>query len=204
MGFGRSQGDKGRRKGIASFVSKHWETTLGRTLMRRVLTFCLAALLVISVAPLASGAGASQKESGTVPLAGPGPNGETTGGCWTGWGRRAWILSGGTQSSPFASMFEISKKTWNGKFKLAVTGGAAGTEDLDITFYAEPGQVDPTDPAMQAGILESGAYLTRKAGGEAGLVPPTSKVALVCLAIGSGANAEWSYTAKGPAKKKKK
>jgi hypothetical protein len=100
-------------------------------------------------------------------------------------------------------MFEIDKTTWDGKFKLEVTAGAAGTEDLDVTFYANPGAVDPNDPAQQAGIAESGAYLTREAGGEVGIVPRTSTVALVCLAIGSGANAGWAYTATPPAKKKK-
>jgi hypothetical protein len=100
-------------------------------------------------------------------------------------------------------MFEVDKATWGGKFKLEVTGGGAGTEDLDVTFYADPGHVDPADPAQQAGIAESGAYLTREAGGEAGLVPQTSTVALVCLAVGSGYNAEWAYTATPPTKKKK-
>ena len=171
--------------------------------MKRAITFVLAAALVTSLAPLtAQAVGGGQKVEGSVLLGGPGPNGETTGGCWTGHGRRAWIISGGETAGPFAHMFEIDKKTWDGKFKLAVTGGAAGTEDLDITFYAETGQIDPTDPAMQAGIVESGAYLTRKAGGEVGTVPRTAKVALVCLAIGTGANAEFTYSAKPPKKKK--
>ncbi|MGI8407514.1 MAG: hypothetical protein ACR2L3_03290 [Actinomycetota bacterium] len=100
-------------------------------------------------------------------------------------------------------MYEIDKNTWGGKFKLEVVSGASGTEDLDITFYADPGKVDPTDPAMQAGIVESGSYLTREAGGEVGTVPPTATVALVCLGIGTGANAEWTYTALPPKKKKK-
>ena len=171
--------------------------------MKRVITLVLAAALATSVAPLANAGVGGQKETGSVLLGGPGPNGETTGGCWTGWGRRAWIVSGGAAAGPFAHMFEIDKKTWDGKFKLAVTGGAAGTEDLDITFYAEPGVIDPTDPAMQAGIVESGAYLSRQAGGEAGSVPRTTTVALVCLAIGTGANAEFTYAAKPPKKKKR-
>jgi hypothetical protein len=171
--------------------------------MKRVLTFVLTAALAASLTPIAQAGGGGQKVQGTVPLAGPGPNGETTGGCWTGWGRRAWIFSGGATAGPFAHMFEIDKKTWDGKFKLAVTGGVAGTEDLDITFYAETGQIDPTDPAMQNGIIETGAYLTRQAGGEVGTVPRTSKVALVCLAVGTGAEAEFTYTAKAPKKKKK-
>lgn len=173
--------------------------------MKHLVSLALVAALVAALSPAAASTGAvpPQKEEGNVLLAGPGPNGETTGGCWTGWPRRFWILSGGATAGPFGHMFEIDKSTWNGKFKLEVTGGAAGTEDLDITFYADPGKIDPTDPAMQAGIIESGAYLSREAGGEAGTVPPTATVALVCLAITTGANADFTYTAAPPKKKKK-
>ena len=172
--------------------------------MKRLITLVLVSALVAALSPLAEARSlAAQEETGSVLLPGPGPNGETTGGCWTGWARRAWIISGGATAGPFGSMFPIDKATWDGKFKLEVTGGAAGTEDLDVTFYADPGPLDPADPAMQGGIIETGAYLSREAGGEAGTVPRTTTVALVCLAIGSGANAEWSYTAAPPAKKKK-
>ena len=173
--------------------------------MKRVIVPLLVVALVATLSPLTAQARdmAPQEETGSVLLPGPGPNGETTGGCWTGWARRFWIFSGGATAGPFGSMYEIDKTTWDGKFKLEVTGGAAGTEDLDITFYADPGTIDPNDPAMQGGIIETGAYLSREAGGEDGTVPRTSTVALVCLAIGSGANAEWSYTATPPAKKKK-
>lgn len=173
--------------------------------MKRLITFVLVAALATALSPLTAEAAApAQEETGTVILPGPGPNGETTGGCWTGWARRFWIFSGGASSGPFGSMFEIDKATWNGKFKLEVVSGGSGTEDLDITFYSNPGQLDPNDPAQQAGIVESGAYLTREAGGEAGVVPQTSTLALVCLGTGTGFNAEWSYTALPPAKKKKK
>ena len=173
--------------------------------MKRVLTLILAATIVAALSPMTASAKAGpQKEEGSVLLPGPGPNGETTGGCWTGWARRFWIFSGGATHGPFGSIFEIDKKTWNGKFKLEVTGGVAGTEDLDMTFYADPGRPDPADPAQQGGIIETGSYLTREPGGEAGTVPARSKLVLICLAIGSGANAEWSYTATPPVKKKKK
>jgi hypothetical protein len=172
--------------------------------MKRVLTLVLAAIVVAALSPMTAQAKIGpQSEEGSVLLPGPGPNGETTGGCWTGWARRFWIFSNGATSGPFGSIFEIDKKTWNGKFKLEVTGGSAGTEDLDMTFYADPGHVDPADPAQQGGIIETGAYLTREAGGEAGTVPARSKLVLICLAIGSGFNAEWSYKATPPTKKKK-
>lgn len=174
--------------------------------MKKLIVLALAATVVASLAPAAAMARpmiGPQEETGNVLLPGPGPNGETTGGCWTGHARRAWILSQGTTAGPFGSMIEIDPATWDGKFKLEVTAGAMGTEDLDVTFYLDPGHVDPTDPAMQSGIIESSAYLSREAGGEEGIVPRESTLALVCLAIGTGANADWSYTALPPAKKKK-
>ena len=172
--------------------------------MKRLITLVLSAAMVAALSPLASTAGAAagpQKVDGSVLLPGPGPNGETTGGCWTGHARRTWIFSGGAASGPFGYIFEIDKATWNGKFKLEVTGGMAGTEDLDVTFYANPGAIDPADPAMQGGIVETGAYLTREAGGETGTVPQTTTLALVCLGIGTGADAQFTYTATPPKKK---
>lgn len=172
--------------------------------MKRLVTAVLALSLITALAPLgAQAAPGPQKEEGSVLLPGPGPNGETTGGCWTGWGRRFWIFSQGATAGPFGYMIPIDQSTWGGKFKLEVTSGGAGTEDLDMTFYANPGQIDPADPAMQGGIQESGAYLTRQPGGEAGTVPPTAELALVCLAIGTGFNAEFIYTATPPKKKKR-
>lgn len=173
--------------------------------MKHLVVIALASTLVIPLSAANARSGAPpQKESGTVLVAAPGPNGETTGGCWTGWERRFWIFSGGSSSGVFGSMFAIDKTTWEGQFKLEVTSGAQGSEDLDITFYRDPGHVDPNDPAQQSGIIESGAYLTRAPGGEEGTVPKTAEWALVCLGIGSGADAGWSYEAQPPTKKKKK
>lgn len=173
--------------------------------MKRLIILALATALLGQLAPATAGSVAPpQEEEGTVLLPGPGPNGETTGGCWTGWPRRFWIFSGGATAGPFGSMFEIDEKTWEGKFKLEVTAGGMGTEDLDVTFYADPGHIDPEDPAQQAGIVETGSYLNRQEGGEAGTVPPTTKLALVCLAVGTGYDADWSYVAKPPKKSKKK
>lgn len=172
--------------------------------MKRVITLLLAAAVFAALSPVGAEARVAppQEETGTVLLPGPGPNGETTGGCWTGWARRFWIFTDGANAGPFGSMFEIDKTTWNGKFKLEVVAGGMGTEDLDVTFYADPGQIDPADPAMQGGIQESGAYLTRQPGGEEGIVPQTATLALVCLGTGTGFNAEWAYTATPPKKKR--
>jgi hypothetical protein len=179
------------------------ETTTWRFDMKQVLALALAATLFAALSPVGAQAGTvgPQKHEGNVLLPAPGPNDPT--GCWQGWARRAWIFSGGATASPLGDMFEIDKSTWGGKFKLEVAGGMAGTEDLDVTFYANPGTVDPVnDPAQQGGIVETGSYLTREAGGEVGTVPPTSTVVLVCLATGTGANADYTYTATPPKKKK--
>ncbi|HEX2295682.1 MAG TPA: hypothetical protein VHN37_10280 [Actinomycetota bacterium] len=174
--------------------------------MRKLVVLALAATIVASLAPAGANARPAlgpQEETGTVVLPGPGPNGPITSGCWTGWGRRAWIFSQGATAGPMASMIEIDPSTWDGKFKLDVVSGGTGTEDLDVTFYIDPGKIDPTDPAMQSGIIESSSYLTREAGGEAGIVPRDTTLVLICLAVGTGYNAEWSYVATPPKKKKK-
>ena len=173
--------------------------------MKRMFALAVVATLFAALAPVGAQARVAgpQKQEGNVLLPAPGPNGETTGGCWTGYSRRAWIFSGGATAGPLGSMFEIDKSTWGGKFKLEVTGGAMGTEDLDMTFYADPGVVDPVnDPAQQGGIVETGAFLTREPGGEVGTVPPNSNVVLICLGIGTGFNADYTYTATPPKKKK--
>lgn len=174
--------------------------------MRRMTALAvLMALTALAVPTGAQAGGGGQEVEGTVLGPSPGPNGETTGGCWTGWPRRFYIFTNGAvKETPFGSMFEIDKATWGGKFKLDVVSGAMGTEDLDLTFYADPGEVDPNDPAQQGGITETGAYLNRKPGGEVGTVPETTTVALVCLDLDSGYDAEFKYKATPPKKKKKK
>jgi hypothetical protein len=140
-----------------------------------------------------------QEESGTVVLPAASPNaGE---GCWQGYARRFWVISSGATSGPLGSIIEVDKSTWNGKFKLEVTGGAAGTEDLDVHFFMNMGTLDPNDPAMQT-VAQSSSYQTAAAGGEEGTVPPMATTALICLRPGTGANAAWTYTALPPKKKR--
>ena len=175
--------------------------------MRKLIAAIAGAALLATLAPTgATGAPEQpQKHEGTVMGPSPGPNGETTGGCWTGWPRRFYIFTdGAVKETPFGSMFEIDESTWNGQFKLEVTGGGTGQEDLDLTFYADPGQPDPADPAQQGGIVETGSYLSREPGGESGLIPETTTVALVCMDLDSGYNATYEYTGTPPKPKKKK
>lgn len=162
----------------------------------------LTAAVALLVAPMgAAGArrAAPQEESGTIVLPAPSPNaGE---GCWQGFARRFWIVSMGQTGGPMGGAFEVDESTWNGKFKLDVAGGASGSEDVDIHYFLNTGTLDPADPAMQT-VSQSSSYQTEAAGGEKGTVPEGSTVAIVCLRPGTGANAEWTYTATPPKKKK--
>lgn len=173
--------------------------------MRKATILVLVIALMAALAPLRAQAGAGpQKEEGNVLMPAPGPNGETTGGCWTGWARRFWIFTDGATSGPLGSIFEVDKKTWDGKFKLEMTGGGTGDEDLDLYYYLDFGTVDPVNDPAQQTVGASSSYTTREPGGETGTVPRGSTGALVCLAIGSGYDANWEYVATPPKKKKKK
>ncbi|MDQ3956929.1 MAG: hypothetical protein M3273_01250 [Actinomycetota bacterium] len=153
----------------------------------------------VLAAPIAQArTAAPQEESGTVILPAPSPNGGE--GCWQGYARRFWIISQGSTGGPLGSVFEVDKSTWNGKFTLDITGGAAGTEDIDIHFFMDMGTLDPYDPAMQ-NVSQSSSYQTAAAGGEKGTVPEAATTALVCLRPATGASAAWTYKAL-PLKKK--
>lgn len=167
-------------------------------MFERLITTAVAAAVLAAPVAHARSAG-PQEESGTVVLPGASPNaGE---GCWQGYARRFWVVSSGATSGPFGSVFEVDKTTWNGKFELAVTGGATGSEDLDLHFFLDLGKLDPGDPAMQ-NTSQSTSYQTAAAGGEEGTVPAGATSALICLRPATGANAEWTYTATPPKKKK--
>lgn len=169
--------------------------------MKRVIALFAITTVVAALAPLgAATAGASpQEEEGTIMVPSPGPNAGQ--GCWPGWPRRFWLLTDGATAGPMGSIIEIDKKTWNGKFKLEVTSGGVGTEDLDIHFHLDLGTIDPVNDPAQQNAVAGQAYETRKAGGEAGIVPPGSTAGVFCIAVGTGYNAGWKYTAVPPKKK---
>lgn len=169
--------------------------------MKKVVALMVVATFFAALSPITAGAAPGpQEETGTVLLPFPEVNGGE--GCWAGVARRFHIFTGGAADGPFGATFEIDETTWGGKFKLEVAG-ATGNEDLDLQFYVDPGQLDPADPAQQS-LSESSGYHTRKAGGESGLVPELATVALTCLVVGTGYDADFKYTANPPAKKKKR
>lgn len=161
----------------------------------------VSALAVAALVAPATAKVGGQKEEGTILLPSPSPNaGE---GCWQGWPRRFYMFSQGATSGPFGSVIEIDPKTWNGKFKLEVAGGATGAEDIDIHFFVDLGTLDPVNDPAQQTTQQSQSYQTREAGGETGLVAPETKHAIICLVPGTGFETDWTYKAAPPKKAKK-
>jgi hypothetical protein len=163
---------------------------------RKLVTAAFVAIMSFNSFALAADAG-PQEVSGTNVFPVPHPQDPTI--CFQGVARRAYLISQGNYNDTFGTVFEVDKATWGGKFKLELTDGATGTEDMDIYFFSDIGTLGPDDPGMLT-VAQSGVYQERKAGGEVGLVPPTSTFGITCLH--DGFNASFTYTAT-PAKKKK-
>jgi hypothetical protein len=159
----------------------------------------VAALGLVPLAEAgATQAPATQEEKGTVLF--PTPHPQDPNICFQGVARRVNMLSQGVVSGPFGAIFEVDKKTWNGKF--ALTGsGATGAVDLDIYFFDHFGDSIPDDPALNSPVITT-QYQERNTDGEVGTIPPNTNLAIVCLYDGAGANFE--YKASPPKVKKKK
>ncbi len=170
--------------------------------MKRAIALLVMAIIVAALAPLGAAAAPAgpQEEEGTIMLPSPGPNAGQ--GCWPGWPRRFWLFSGGATTGPMGSIIEVDKATWNGKFKLEVTSGGLGTEDLDIHYYLDLGTLDPVNDPAQQTVGTGATYENRKPGGEVGTVPAGTKYGVFCIAVGTGYNAAWKYTALPPKKKR--
>ena len=152
--------------------------------MRRLVVGMIAVGLV--VAP----AGASrrtQTKKGTVVA--PTPHPQDADVCFQGVARRAYVYSQGVANGPAGGVFRVSKGTWGGHFDLRADTGTTGREDLDIYFFSDLDAIE-NDPALQT-PLETAHYSRRKPGGEKGLIPATTKFAIVCLH--SGTVADWTY-----------
>jgi hypothetical protein len=159
-----------------------------------------AGLLAASLAP-AGGAPLKpvQEEAGTVVL--PTPHPQDPQGCFQGVARRINMVTQGLYTGPVTgAIFDIDEASWNGKFKLTRTTGEAGSEDIDIFFFQTFGDITQ-DPAMNSPVILA-EFRERNTEGEAGVVPPTSTKAIVCL--WSGVAADWEYIAHAPKKGKKK
>lgn len=128
-------------------------------------------------------------------------------GCWGGLTRRITQTAAGQGNGVFGYRFAVEESTWNGKFTLEPTGGG-GDVDLDIFLYSVmPGAEAVLDDPVNGGTPVSQDFQTREPGGEAGLIPEGTTDAIVCMYGGPsyfGYDADFTYTGKPPAPKKKK
>ena len=172
--------------------------------MKKLMTVALAAMLFGALLPSGAQAGKpKQAVEGSIlfpaPFAQSATNGAPFDGCWGGLHRRVTTpTSGAVGQGVFGYHFDVDKKTWNKKFKLEVTGGQ-GTVDLDLFLYSHVPPVTewPDDP-QNAGTPLSVDFVTREAGGEAGVVPKGTTHAIVCMYGGPshyGYNSTFTYTA---------
>lgn len=156
----------------------------------------ISALMAMSAFSVAFGASGPQEVSGSVLFPMPHPQDPTI--CFQGTERRINMATQGYgPTGTFGYVFDVDKTTWKGKFKLVSTGSEA---DLDIYFFQSFG--DPVeDPSMNSPVILT-QYQERNTEGEAGVIPPNTTKAIVCMF--DGFHGEFDYTAAPPAKKKKK
>ncbi|MFP5352995.1 MAG: hypothetical protein ACLGIB_10585 [Actinomycetota bacterium] len=176
--------------------------------MKKLLTIALTSLLAASLlAPSGAGAAvaAAQEVEGSILLPAVFAQG-TFDGCWAGATRRITQTAAGQGNGVVGYRFPIEKSTWNGKFKLEVTGGE-GDVDLDIFLYTTmpPAEAVLDDP-VNGGTPVSVDYTTREPGGETGTIVKGATDAIVCMYGGPthvGFNSTFKYTGTPPVKKKR-
>ena len=168
--------------------------------MKKVVAIALGALMAASMlAPASAGKAKPQVQEGTILLPAVFAQGAGTDGCWGGATRRTTQAAGMAVNGIVGFRFPIDKATWGGKFKLESTGGL-GTVDFDLFMYSVmPGTEEAVDDPVNGGTPVSVDFGTREAGGEAGIVPPGTTDAIVCLYGGiagyAGFDASFKYTA---------
>jgi hypothetical protein len=166
--------------------------------MKKVIALGLGALMAASMlAPASAGKAKPQVVEGTILLPAVFAQGAGTDGCWAGATRRTTQTAGMAVNGITGFRFPVDKATWGGKFKVEPTAGE-GTVDLDIFMYSVmPGPEAVADDPVNGGTPVSVDYGTREEGGEAGLIPPGTTDAIVCLYGGiagyAGFNASFEY-----------
>ncbi len=160
--------------------------------MKKLVVAACAAALIASLVPQASAGGKQQTVEGTIAL--PAPFTDDS-GCFAGLHRRFAIATQELVTGVIGYHFDVDPATWNKNFVLESTGGQ-GHIDFDITFYTEFGTVEQ---ATDTGFAPANVpFQTRKAGGEAGKVPPDMNKVIICMytgAQGQGAAGSFKYTA---------
>jgi hypothetical protein len=164
---------------------------------RRIAAALLGASLVVG-APMADATEVGgQRESGQVIGATPHPQDPSV--CFQGVARRINMITQGVYNGPiFGAIFDVDKATWGGKFKLAITDSATGTEDVDLYLFKDFGPWVPDDPIANSPTILA-TYQERNTKGEVGKIPAQTTKAIVCL--WSGVEVSWDYKA-SPKKRK--
>ena len=170
--------------------------------MKKVVAIALGALMAASMLAPASAGKAKAKpqvQEGTILLPAVFAPGAGQDGCWGGATRRTTQTAGMGVNGVVGFRFPVEKSTWGGKFVVEPTGGV-GTVDLDLFLYSVmPGAEEVVDDPVNGGTPVSVDFATREAGGEAGIVPPGTTDAIVCLYGGvagyAGFDASFKYTA---------
>lgn len=107
----------------------------------------------------------------------------------TGIPRRAFLASRATNGL-IGHAFDVDPATIGGPFDLTATADPTGSGDLNIVFYSNTGTVGTDAPTS------AGDFYSEGVGGERGIVPVDSQVAMVF--ISGGANVSFAYTATPP------
>lgn len=169
--------------------------------MRSHRTAAVLTAALLAASPVAqAGPAPTQEETGTVVFPTPHPQDPSV--CFQGVGRRVNMASQGTVSGPFGAIFDVDPKTWKGKFKLTAAG-ISGDVDVDIYFFDHFGPSIADDPSMNSPVITT-QYQERNTDGEAGVIPPNSNKAIVCLFDGFGADFEYEASAPKPKKKRRR
>jgi len=165
--------------------------------MKKLVGLALASVLAASLlgAPV-SAAPKQQEVEGTILFPARHPD-----GCYTGLQRHLTSLMGEASNGVVGWTIRVEKFTWNKPFKLDVAGAAAGTPDLDMTYYfgefaTQEEWLGSPAPAAPA----STAFETHGEPGEKGKVPKGAIYALICIyadetAPAAAAGVDFSYVA---------
>ncbi len=132
--------------------------------------------------------GVRQDVSGHILMQAP-PSDATSNpnGCYAGVHRRITVLSQERVNGVVGFHFDIDPGTWKKKFRLT----PASAVDIDITFYDGFGTVEQATDTSYAPYNVT--FETRDNDGEAGVVPPNTTKAIVCMKTGQ--DADFTYSA---------
>ena len=158
--------------------------------MKKLISLVAVGLVATAFAPGTAGAGKKPQQVVEGHIASQAPPSDATSnpnGCYAGVHRRIAVVSQEAVNGVVGYHFSVDPKTWKKKFRLV-----PGSEvDLDITFYSEFGTLEQATDIAYAPLNYT--FEERNNEGEAGVVPPETTRAIVCMK--TGMNADFTYTA---------